>query len=95
VEGLAVYTSGLFWVTISISRKYWHSPSFCLVIAGLLLVRLVAFVAILRSYHQWRMIWFMPVVIVEGGLFGDDSVPPVGERQTFIAANKENTHIII
>jgi hypothetical protein len=40
--GLAVYTSGLFWVTISISRKYWHCPSFWLVIAGLLLVHLVA-----------------------------------------------------
>src|ERR1700674_2396197 len=68
--GLVVYTSGLFWVTIRQSREYWRRPSFWLAIAGLLVVHLLAFVAILRAYHRWHMIWFIPVVIVEGGLFG-------------------------
>jgi len=40
-----------------------------LAVAGLLAVHLLAFVAILRSYPQWRMIWFMPVVVLEAGLF--------------------------
>ena len=67
---LAVYTSGLFGVTIRQSRRYWHSPSFWFAIAGLLVVHLFAFVAILRAYPQWRGIWFWPTVIIEGGLFG-------------------------
>jgi|SRR5215469_3542237 len=37
---------------------------------SLLVVHSLAFVAILRTYPHWRVIWFMPVVIVEGGLFG-------------------------
>lgn len=67
---LAVYTSGLFWITIRQSRGYWRRPGFWLAIAGLLVVHLLAFVAILRAYPQWRVIWFWPIGIVEGGLFG-------------------------
>ena len=68
--GLVVYTLGLFWVTIRQSREYWRRPGFWMAIAGLLAVHLLAFVVILRAYPRWRMIWFMPVVIGEGGLFG-------------------------
>ena len=68
--GLLVYSSGLFWVTIRQSREYWRHLGFWATIAGLLVVHLLAFVAILRAYPQWRMIWFMPVIVVEGGLFG-------------------------
>jgi len=67
---LAVYTAGLFWVTIRQSRTYWCRPGFWLAIAGLLFVHLLAFVAVLRAFPQWRGIWSWPVVIVEGGLFG-------------------------
>ena len=67
--GLVGYTSLLFWVTITRSRERWHRPTFWLTVAGLLAVHLLGFVAILRSYPEWRMIWFMPVVIVEAGLF--------------------------
>jgi len=67
---LAVYTAGLFWVAIKQSREYWHRPSFWLAISGLLVVHLLAFVAILRAYPKWHAIWFIPVVVVEGGLFG-------------------------
>jgi hypothetical protein len=66
---LAVFTCGLFWVTIKQSRAYWRRLGFWLAIVGLLVVHLLVFVAILRAYPQWRQIWFVPVVIVEGGLF--------------------------
>jgi apolipoprotein N-acyltransferase len=79
--GLMVYAAGLFWVTIRQSREYWQRPSFWLAIAGLLVVHLLAFVVILRAYPQWRMIWFMPVVIVEGGLFGTTLYLLFGERK--------------
>ncbi|HZW91563.1 MAG TPA: hypothetical protein VFF64_01180 [Candidatus Eremiobacteraceae bacterium] len=67
--GLVTYTALLLWVIISKSRKRWHQLTFWLTVVGLLTIHLLAFVAILRSYPQWRMIWFVPVVIVEAGLF--------------------------
>ena len=50
-------------------------------IAGLLIVHLLAFVAILRAYPQWRGIWFMPAIIVEAGLFGAILYLLFGERK--------------
>ncbi len=67
---LAVFTTGLFWVTIRRSRIYWNRLGFWFAITGLFVVHLLVFVAALRAYPQWRGIWFMPVVIIEGGLFG-------------------------
>jgi hypothetical protein len=78
---LAVYTAGLFWVTIRQSRGYWNRPGFWAAISGLLVVHLLTFVAILRAYPQWRGIWFWPVVIVEGGLFGAILYLLFGERK--------------
>jgi hypothetical protein len=79
--GLAVYTCGLFWVTIRQSREYWRRQGFWLAIGGLLVVHLLAFIAILHAYPQWRMIWFWPIVIVEGGLFGAILYLLFGERK--------------
>src|SRR5690348_7521082 len=67
---LIVYTFGLFWVAIRQSREYWQYAAFWLAIFGLLVIHSLAFVAVLRGYPQWRGIWFMPIVIGEGGLFG-------------------------
>ena len=78
---LGVYTSGLFWITIRQSRPYWRRPGFWLAIAGLLVVHLLALVAILRAYPQFRGIWFWPIVIVEGGLFGAILYLLFGERK--------------
>ena len=68
--GLVGYTGLLFWVTIRQTREHWQRLGYWLAMGGLLVVHSLAFDAILRAYPQWRMIWFMPVVIVEGGLFG-------------------------
>lgn len=67
---LAVYTAGLFWITIRQSRRYWRHSSFWLTITGLLIIHLLAFVVILRAYPQWRGIWFWPIMLLEAGLFG-------------------------
>jgi hypothetical protein len=67
--GLIGYTSLLFWVAISKSREHWYRPMFWLTIVGLLAIHLLVFLAALRSYPEWRMIWFMPIVVVEAGIF--------------------------
>lgn len=68
--GLVVFTSCLFWVTIRQSRAYWPRVSFWFATAGLLIVHLLLFWAVLRIYPGWRGIWFLPVIVVEGGFFG-------------------------
>lgn len=78
---LAVFTSCLFWITIRQSRAYWHRFGFWVAIAGLLVVHLLLFIAILRGYPQWREIWFVPIIIVEGGLFGAILYLLFGERK--------------
>ena len=66
---LVVFTSCLFWVMVR-QRAYWHHLGFWFTIAGLLALHLLAFVYFLRIFPQWREIWFVPVVIFEGCLFG-------------------------
>jgi hypothetical protein len=64
--GLVVFTFCLFWVIVRQWRAYWHHLGLWLAIAGLLALHLPAFIFVLRVYPQWREIWFVPVVIVEG-----------------------------
>ena len=78
---LAVFTLCLFWVVVRQSRAYWRRLGFWLAIAGLLVVHLLVFVAVLRAYPQWREIWFVPIVIVEGALFGAILYLLFGERK--------------
>jgi hypothetical protein len=66
---LAGYTALLFWVAIRSSREYWHRVVFWLTLAGLLAVHVLAFIAILTSYPEWRLIWFVPVVVFEAVVF--------------------------
>jgi hypothetical protein len=68
--GFVGYTGLLFWITVRQSRRRWSHWSFWLVIACLLTIHSLAFVAILRIYPQWRMIWFWPITVAEAGLFG-------------------------
>ena len=71
----------LLRVTIRQSRAYWRRLGFWLAIAGLLVVHLLAFISVLRVYPQWREIWFVPVMIVEAGLFGAILYLLFGERK--------------
>jgi hypothetical protein len=78
---LAIFTCGLFWVTIRQSRAYWRHWAFWMTMAGLLIAHLLAFTAILGAYPQWREIWFWPVMVVEAGLFGAILYVLFGERK--------------
>ena len=67
--GLAFWTPVTFWIAVKPSRKYWRSLIFWLAVAGLLVVHLFAFIAILRNYPHWRPIWFVFTAAAEGVLF--------------------------
>jgi len=80
--GFVGYAGLLFWVTIERTREHWQRLGYWLAIGGLLVVHTLVFVAILRAYPEWRMIWFMAVVVVEGGLFGAILYLLFGERES-------------
>jgi hypothetical protein len=67
--GFFGFTGLLFWISIRQSRRCWRSWGFWFFMAGLLVLHSLAFVAVLKAYPQWRMVWFVPIIIVEAGLF--------------------------
>jgi hypothetical protein len=68
--GFFVFTALLFWMTVRQSLRRWRHWTFWLAIACLLTIHCLAFVAILRIYPDWRVIWFWPITVVEAGVFG-------------------------
>jgi len=51
-------------------RTYWRQPKLWMGMACLLGVHFLIFVPVLRTYPEWRIFWFWPVVTVEAGLSG-------------------------
>jgi len=68
--GFFGFTVLLFWLFIRQGRKYWNRWGFWLFAVASVTIHSVAFVAILRKDPAFRMIWFVPIVIVEAALFG-------------------------
>jgi len=80
--GFVAYTVLLFWITVRQSRRRWHHWTFWCAIGCLLTVHCLAFVAILRTYRYWRVIWFWPITVGEAGMFGGILAWLFPERRT-------------
>jgi cytochrome bd-type quinol oxidase subunit 2 len=87
--GFLVFTGLLFWITVRQSRQRWFHWSFWLALACLLTIHYLAFVAILRIYPQWRVIWFWPITVVEAGVFGGTLAWLFPERRAKVKGDKE------
>jgi hypothetical protein len=68
--GFVGYTGLLLWVVVRNAKPHWYRWNFWLMALGLLITHCSIFVAILRVYPQWRMIWFWPITVVEAGVIG-------------------------
>jgi len=68
--GFIGYTGLLFWVILRQSRPHWYRRMFWLSAVWLLMFHCFIFVTILKAYPQWRMIWFWPITVIEGGVIG-------------------------
>ena len=68
--GLATFTVVLIVATIQSSKKYWRDVSYWFILAGLVCLHSLAFILILRNFPDFRMIWYVPIVVVEAGIFG-------------------------
>ena len=66
--GLAFWTGFLGWFICRHKRRYVQYGIFWVALAGLLAMHVAAFVVVLRSYPEWRSVWFMFVVIIEAPL---------------------------
>jgi hypothetical protein len=64
--GLCVWSVIVFWYSALEYKRYWHRSRFWLVLFALLTFHVVAFVAILRRYQEWRLPWFIPSSLFEG-----------------------------
>jgi hypothetical protein len=56
--------------TVQGSRKYWRVVSFWFILTGLVCLHLLVFILILRNFPDFRVIWYVPIVILEAGIFG-------------------------
>jgi hypothetical protein len=87
--GFVGYTGLLFLITVRQSKRRWPHWSFWLVIACLLTIHSLAFVAILRIYPEWRMIWFWPTTVAEAGMFGGTLAWLFPERRPKLKGDEE------
>jgi hypothetical protein len=85
--GFLAFTALLFWTSVRQSRRRWQHWGFWLVIVGLLTIHCLAFLAILRTYPDWRVIWFWPITVVEAGVFGGMLAWLIPERRARIKGN--------
>jgi hypothetical protein len=65
---LAGTTALVFWAVVKQFRHHWHRLSFWLEIAGLLAAHLSAYTVVLLRVPRWRLVWFVPASVVEGGV---------------------------
>jgi len=66
--GLAGTTALVFWAVVKQFRHHWHQLSFWVEVAGLLAIHLSAYTALLLRVPEWRLLWFVPLSVVEGGV---------------------------
>jgi len=67
--GLAGFTPLIFWTVVKSLRRCWRHAGFWFSVAALLILHLLAFAAALLRYPQWPLLWFVPLSMVEAGLF--------------------------
>jgi hypothetical protein len=65
---LAGTTALIFWAVVKQFKRYWHVLSFWYKVGGLLIIHCLAYTAVLLRVSEWRLLWFVPLSVVEGGL---------------------------
>lgn len=65
---LAGTTVLVFWAVVKQFRRHWQRVSFWVEVGGLLGIHLFAYTILLLRVPEWRLLWFVPVSVVEGGL---------------------------
>lgn len=77
---LSVWTGFIIWFICRQYKGYLKQAKFWFTLLCLVLVHVLAFVAILRRYPEWPMIWYWPVALLE--------VPCMGMALDAVLSNK-------
>jgi len=89
---LGVFSGVLVFCMLKYFRPFWNRPALWLCCAGVLVVHLAIFIPILRSYPEFRPVWFVPIVIVEAAAAGAICGPVVrGPGETGHAGLRRHT----
>ncbi len=67
---LAIFTGVLAFGIVKPSRKYWPRVSFWFTGAAALTAHLAVFIPLVFHFPDFKPIWYVPIVIVETGIFG-------------------------
>jgi len=67
---LAIFTGVLAVAIVKTSRKYWTRVSFWLMCAAALTAHLAVFIPLVFHFPEFKPIWYVPIVMVEAGIFG-------------------------
>src|ERR1035441_609414 len=62
-DGLAGFTLGLFGLFVAESEKFLRKRRFWVLTAVLLVVHLAAFAIVLTHAAEWKLMWFMVMVL--------------------------------
>lgn len=63
--GLVAFTPVVFWQVSTRFRRYWNRRAFWVAFSAFLLLHIVVFSALLLLYPSWRLLWFMPISVLE------------------------------
>ncbi len=67
---LSYWTGFLIWLVCKLNKANLRQVKFWVTLFGLLLVHVIAFVVVLQRYPEWRLIWYVPIVVIEAPCMG-------------------------
>ena len=68
--GLGLFTGVLLLGIAKSSARYRDRVAFWIICAVGLSIHLAAFIVLLRQFPDFRLVWYLPIVIAEAGVFG-------------------------
>ena len=67
---LSYWTGFLVWLLCRLHKPNLKQVKFWLTLFCLLLIHVIAFAAVLQRYPEWRLIWYVPIVVIEALCMG-------------------------
>jgi hypothetical protein len=67
---LSYWTSFLIWLICKLNEANLKQVRFWVTLFCLLLIHVTAFVVVLKRYPEWRLIWYVPIVVIEEPCMG-------------------------
>jgi hypothetical protein len=67
---LSYWAGFLIWLICRLNKANLRQVKFWVTLFCLLLIHITAFVVLLQRYPEWRLIWYVPIVVIEAPCMG-------------------------